>query len=314
VAFSPALSEQNLCSDRFIVSAPIGKSRMRLSAQGTTVRDRDTDGFLLTCLPENPASSSCNGAPELCDRAYDQVAYATTHNAMTNGDEGWLLPNQQHGITRQLNDGIRGLMLDTHYDGGVAHLCHAFCSLGKEPLASGLTKIRQFLASQPNEVVTIIFETYISAADTHAAFVSSGLLPYVHAQAVGAPWPTLRDLIRGNRRLIVLTDSGGGTYPWYMNVWSHAQETPFSFEEPGDLNCNPNRGNTSNPLFILNHFLTQIVGSQALAEQINYNPLFIDRALQCQTQRNRLPNFVTVDFHNVGDVFPVTRSLNGLVP
>ena len=26
----------------------------------------------------------CNGGPELCDRGYDQVAYGTTHNAMSN--------------------------------------------------------------------------------------------------------------------------------------------------------------------------------------------------------------------------------------
>ena len=55
----------------------------------------------------------CNGHEELCERPYDQVSYAMTHNAMSNAAAGWVLPNQSFGITRQLQDGIRGLMLDT---------------------------------------------------------------------------------------------------------------------------------------------------------------------------------------------------------
>ncbi len=30
-------------------------------------------------------------------------------------EPGWFLPNQRYGIERQLNDGIRGLLIDTHY-------------------------------------------------------------------------------------------------------------------------------------------------------------------------------------------------------
>ncbi|MCW5893138.1 MAG: hypothetical protein KIT14_21700 [bacterium] len=265
------------------------------------------------CLPAVLDDGRCNGDAALCDRRYDQVAYATTHNAMSNADEGWLGPNQRRGIGRQLEDGIRGLMLDTHYDGGVAHLCHAFCQLGKETLVSGLFKIRRYLDLHPQEVVTIIFEAYVSEADTAAAFAAAGLLPALHVQPAAAPWPTLRQLIDAETRLVVFTDVRGAL-PWHHYVWDYASETPYSFETPAQLSCAPNRGNPSRPLFILNHFLTQILGSPQLAEQINHNPLFIDRARACQTARNRLPNFVTVDFHDIGDVFAVTATLNGLAP
>lgn len=263
------------------------------------------------CLPAVLDDGRCNGDAALCDRAYDQVAYATTHNAMTNADEGWILPNQQHGITRQLEDGIRGLMLDTHYDQGVAHLCHALCQLGKEPLDSGLWKLRRYLDLHPQEVVTIIFEAYVSEADTEAAFTAAGLLPILHEQPAAAPWPTLRQLIDAGTRLVVFTDERG-VLPWHHYVWDHASETPFSFETPEQLSCAPNRGNPGHPLFILNHFLTQVVGSPQLADQINHDPLFVDRALACQAARSRLPNFVTVDFYDIGDVFSVTAVLNGL--
>ena len=263
------------------------------------------------CLPSR-AVHACNGAPELCDRRYDQVAYATTHNAMSNEEEGFGGPNQKFTVERQLADGIRGLMLDTYYDSGTTMLCHAFCVLGKRPLVDTLTDIRQFLESHPYEIVTIIFESYISANDTRLTFEAAGLAPYLHAQPVAAPWPTLREMIAADRRLVVFTDNQGGTYDWYHNVWAYAFETHYSFATPANLSCTPNRGNPANDLFILNHFLTQTFGSPTLAEQINHDPLFIDRANQCAAEDAHLPNFVTVDHYQIGDVFPVVDALNGL--
>lgn len=263
------------------------------------------------CLPSR-AVYACNGAPELCDRRYDEVSYATTHNAMSNEEDGFSAPNQKFSVAHQLADGVRGLMLDTYLDGGTTMLCHAFCVLGKRPLVDTLTDIREFLESHPYEIVSIIFESYISANDTRLTFEAAGLTPYLHAQPVASAWPTLREMIATDRRLVVFTDNQGGTYDWYHDVWAYAFETHYSFATPAALSCTPNRGNPANNLFILNHFLTQTFGSPTLAEQINHDPLFIDRANQCAADDAHLPNFVTVDHYQIGDVFPVVDALNGL--
>lgn len=263
------------------------------------------------CLPSR-AVYACNGAPELCDRRYDEVSYATTHNAMSNEEDGFSAPNQKFSVEHQLADGVRGLMLDTYLDGGTTMLCHALCVLGKRPLVDTLTDLRQFLESHPYEIVTIIFESYISANDTRLAFEAAGLTPYLHAQPVASPWPTLREMIAADRRLVVFTDHQGGAYDWYHDVWAYAFETHYSFATPANLSCTPNRGNPANHLFILNHFLTQTFGSPTLAEQINHDPLFLDRANQCAAADAHLPNFVTVDHYQIGDVFLVVDALNGL--
>ncbi len=55
----------------------------------------------------------CNGHAALCDRAYDEVTYLTTHNAMSAADEpGWFLAEQPHGVVAQLDGGARALMID----------------------------------------------------------------------------------------------------------------------------------------------------------------------------------------------------------
>jgi len=60
--------------------------------------------------------SSCNGAADLCDRRLDEVLFPGTHNSFAASDEpGWYFANQTYGIFRQLDDGIRALLLDVHY-------------------------------------------------------------------------------------------------------------------------------------------------------------------------------------------------------
>ena len=62
-----------------------------------------------------PAVEACNGHVELCDRRLDDVTLPATHNAMSVPLRGWFSSLQERPIGEQLEDGIRGLLLDTHY-------------------------------------------------------------------------------------------------------------------------------------------------------------------------------------------------------
>ena len=58
----------------------------------------------------------CNGHAALCDRRLDQVAFAGAHNAMSAAtDPGWLFAEQLTGIPAQLDEGVRALLIKTHY-------------------------------------------------------------------------------------------------------------------------------------------------------------------------------------------------------
>jgi hypothetical protein len=62
-----------------------------------------------------PPPGGCNGHEELCDRRFDRVAIPMTHNSMSVPLPGWYSAMQEKPIADQLDDGIRGLMIDTHY-------------------------------------------------------------------------------------------------------------------------------------------------------------------------------------------------------
>lgn len=64
-------------------------------------------------LPEDV--TACNGAAVNCDRRLNDVVFAGTHNAFSAAEEpGWSLTNQRFGVARQLEDGIRLLLIDVH--------------------------------------------------------------------------------------------------------------------------------------------------------------------------------------------------------
>jgi hypothetical protein len=62
-----------------------------------------------------PEVDACNGHAALCDRPLDEVTLPATHNAMSVPLPGWYSSLQERPIADQLDDGIRGLLLDTHY-------------------------------------------------------------------------------------------------------------------------------------------------------------------------------------------------------
>jgi len=250
----------------------------------------------------------------LLDRRYDQVTALMTHNAMSNRAEGWLLPNQNFGLTRQLKDGVRGLMLDVHLVGGRPHLVHSKSFLGKRPLVDGLKEIGAFLNKTPRAVITIIFESYVDGQLVRKAFRDAGLLDSLHHQKPSAPWPTLRQMVAADRRLVVMTDRGGGQWPGYHDVWKHCWETHFSVKRVEDFSFGRNRGQASNRLLILNHFLTRPTASVTLARQANASAILKPRMVACHQQTGRRPHFVVVDFYDVGEARRVVAAFNGRKP
>lgn len=254
---------------------------------------------------------ACNGHAELCDRTVRTVTFAGTHNSMSNADAGWLGPNQQHGLTQQLNDGIRAMMLDTYRWEGDLWLCHGYCDLGAQPLVEGLGELATFLDSHPDEVVQIIFQDAIAIEDTQSALAESGLAPRLYAWADGAD-PTLGQLIDAQTNLIVGLESGASDDAGLHAAWELYADTPYSFSDPAEFSCVPNRGSEDSALFLVNHWIGNPLPSAEASADVNAESVLLGRAQACAEERGRPVNFLGVDFYDQGDLFAVVDVLNGV--
>jgi len=124
------------------------------------------------------------------------------------------------------------------------------------------------------------------------------------------PGPTRGGLLSRTGRGVVSGAGGGGARPWYMSYFDHAFENPYAARTPSDLSCAVDRGRASNALFVMNHFLTAPLADEALARMVNPDPFLTERVRRCTAERGRPPNFLTVDFYDVGALLPAVEALN----
>jgi hypothetical protein len=313
------------------------------------------------------ATGACNGHVELCDRHLDRVALPATHNAMSVPLPGWFSAEQEKPIADQLADGIRGLLIDTHYadklsngrlrtdfgsteqlhrtaeQDGVSpeavdaalrirerlgfkgsgsrgmYLCHTFCELGATTLSSVLDDLHDFLVAHPNEVVVVINQDYVTPADFVAAVKRAKLDGLVYRGSTTS-WPTLREMIDADQRLVFLAENHAGAAPWYRLAYDGiTQETPYTFRKvalltrPAELpaSCKANRGTAGAPLFLVNHWIsTDPVPRPSDATTVNAYDVLLRRVRECQQMRRHIPNLVAVNFYRRGAVFRVVDALN----
>ena len=303
--------------------------------------------------------AACNGSAALCDRRLDQVIFPTSHNSMGGADvPGWMFPNQNAGIERQLSDGIRGFLIDAHYgvpvgdkvkteledekaamakyegalgkEGMAAvlrirdrmageqqgkrgiYMCHGFCELGALELVPVLRTMRDFLVANPGEVlILVIQDESVTPPDIERCFQESGLIDFVYRGPVRPPWPTLREMVESDQRVLVMAENQTAGVDWYHPAFEVLQETPYTFHDPSEFSNRPNRGGAGGSLLLMNHWIESTpMPKPSNAAVVNARDVLLRRIQSFRRERGRLPNLVAVDFCNVGDLIPVVRELN----
>ncbi len=299
--------------------------------------------LVLVALPPASAAPTCNGSAELCSRRYNQVSYLTSHNAMASSDRGFIGADQDAGITGQLDNGVRALMLDLHYwttpeqaapfvagldpktrsawgpltrafqpRPGV-WLCHNVCQLGADPATVQLQGLRDWLRDHDDDVVTLILQDDVSPADVQATLKAAGLDPWLATPpADGEPWPTLGRMVEQHHTLVVFTQNADLTTGPVRNFYDLSAETPYQATGVKELTCAQGRGPVSAPLFLVNNWLTSAEPSRSAALRVNNREFLLARVERCQTERGMRANFVAVDFTQIGAPITVIDALNAL--
>ncbi|KAJ3700400.1 hypothetical protein LUZ61_004105 [Rhynchospora tenuis] len=254
---------------------------------------------------------------------FNRYTWLTTHNSFarlgqirsTTGTPNVAPRNQQDTITQQLNNGVRGLMLDMYDFQNDIWLCHSYGGncynyTAFVPALGVLKEINVFLEANPSEVITIFIEDYVtSPMGLPKVFNESGLMKYwfpvSRMPKNGGDWPLLSDMIKSNQRLLVFTSKS-----WKENQEGIAYEWTYVVENQygkGGMNAGlcPNRAEsapmstTSRSLVLVNYFPD--IPDFATACKHNSAPL-LDMLNTCHNlSANRWANFIAVDFYKRSD-------------
>lgn len=299
--------------------------------------------FCASCVADGASANTCHryqatdatsirgGLP------FNKYSWLTTHNAFAIVGEPSLTGprvtfyNQEDNVTDQLNNGVRGFMLDMYDFLGDIWLCHSYGGVcynytAFEPAINTLKEMETFLTANPTEIITIFIEDYVtSAKGLTKLFTAAGLIKYWFPVSSmpknGGDWPTLTEMVSKNYRLLVFTSnqakeaSEGIAYNWkYVN------ENQYGDGGLQAGNCS-NRAESkalsdrTRSLVLMNFFPTNPAEDQACT----YNSAQLLQMVPfCYTAAgNRWPNYLTVDFYKRSDgggAFTALDTLNaGLI-
>ncbi|WP_082333921.1 PI-PLC domain-containing protein [Pseudomonas syringae] len=277
-------------------------------------------------------SKDAYAAPGINDftRPFDQYTWVTAHNAYLDA------------ITPQLERGIRGFMLDIHMDVGdyngqkrvrVCHLPAIGACWADAPLLSDV--LREFVAymqKDRNAVISLLFESTLSSDELRPVLEQvPELADYSHVSN-GYSWPTLREMIDSNKRLVML--SNGEVAKRYTLAGKQAEvlwapdtevENTYNLGITSlvhDWQCKSRYGYMDLSLrtrdgglprlFVLNQFHSW--GSTTLhAGDVDNNLTWLQRRVEnhCGEATGwRKPNYLGIDFNQVGDALPYAATLS----
>ncbi|TCD64871.1 hypothetical protein EIP91_003537 [Steccherinum ochraceum] len=294
----------------------------------------------------------CNGHAELCDRNYGNVTFMGAHDSFAFSEDPFALARDQEvDIPTQLGLGVRLLQAQSHMYATYPSRWSSFiyfrvnpgttvnCISATRDLFDGgtvldyLETVHTFLNDNPNEVLTFIFTNPegVSLPDVWApAFEQSGIadLAYVPPTVPmkQSDWPTLGELIDSGKRVVVFLDAGADTdrsVPYILPEFEMVWETPFSVTDD-TFPCSVDRISgplsTEDHMYMINHSLNInvfdtgiIISDPEDAPTTNGVTSIIANANGCAPfAAGRAPNFVLLDFVNLGKGLQAVNQLNGL--
>ena len=312
-----------------------------LNTTNATAASNSTASRTTSAAPTN--TQPCNNYPELCSRKYSNITFVAAHNSpfITPNNVG---ANQELGVFSQLNDGIRMLQGETHWNSTTQTIsyCHTSCDLLDAGTALDyFSNITDWVRRHPYDVVTLLLvnSDYIGVGNYTTPLINSGLTQYTYEPSQVPmtldSWPSLGQMILTGKRVVIFMDYNANQteFPYILDEFSQMWETPFSptnrsFPCTQQRRPGLDRKAAEERMYLANHNLNTEVAllgtsvltpTTTLVNETNAVSGFGSLGLMansCVEMWSRPPNFLLVDYYNDGNfpgsVFEVAAQHNNV--
>lgn len=186
-----------------LLQGTVGVSSIATTANSTASRTSTS--------PTPTNTTPCNNYPEFCNRKYSNITMVGAHNSPFVRPNN-AAANQDLGVFAQLNDGIRMLQGQTHYNATtkVLSYCHTSCDILDVGTAeSYFTDVTTWIERHPYDVVTILIgnSDLVAVGNYTSPLESSGLSRYAYVPPQVpmniSSWPTLSNMILSGKRAVI---------------------------------------------------------------------------------------------------------------
>ncbi|HEY6780659.1 MAG TPA: hypothetical protein VI111_06875, partial [Thermoleophilaceae bacterium] len=190
-------------------------------------------------------------------------------------------------------------------------LCHTVCELGATKMETALVDVRTYLEAHRGEVVILFIEPYVPPRAIERVFDDAGLTRYVAPLERDDPLPTLGQMVRTDKRVVVFTEhDADGTVPWYLDGFSFVQDTPLGAQTVAQTSCARARGTADSPLLMMNHWADVVPPRLTANRPFLKRDVLLSRAHRCARERGMPVNMIPVDFYEEGDLIGAVEELN----
>lgn len=271
------------------------------------------------------------------------------------------ISNQAWSIPEQLEHGVQAMKIPVHPYQGNAYACHGLSPGNREDIKNKLCKklsilketcdqildelnpcmldpattkfsnvlreLKIFLENNPERIFTLFIEDKTGNLEQLAdLFAESGLEPFIYKQPQNREWPTLKEMIKNNQRLIVFMSRDSDNYGNSLDKYAFFNSKNFFIAESrynfrSILSLEKDRYGTEdeklfskiierdpdNKLWVLQHFVTPTLGGAADSSKVVNAWPFLQRRISEYQSHLGKPNFVWLDFLTDVDVANINQ-------
>lgn len=270
-------------------------------------------------------------------------SWIVAHNSFSNKEDGWFYAQQSYNLTSLFEKGVRGFMMDIHYNNNEISLCHELspkrnpsdeCFATKAGLGfvSSIVKLESFLISlyslivkNPNEIIILFLECYVPVQEVKNLFVKTNLSQFILTINPNNPDLTIGEILRNKTPLIIFTDYAYGKQ-YLLDGFFHTKYYKESKYNLAEYRGCEDRNEWSRTkynekqfqdqeinLFLLNHFYKtsfNFILNANTYHNINSYHAIKERGAQCQKEFSLFPNFIAIDYVEEGNWGGVIAYIN----